>query len=261
MKITKPFLVLSITFLACSSSERGGFETTSHDATEGAKPGAPSSGSDDKPGTDGGTSSSPAPADDCKKVEPNEACGLAPQCGCADGKTCDVIDGSGNAKCVSAGSAPMGHPCESSGDCSVGLTCVFGTCHAYCNNPGQACTQADTGPCVQVKNTDNADIPNLAVCRVNCAPHDPSACGGGNAVCIIDPDGNTECQTGGTKKEGEECSPADPCGPALACATADKKSACRRWCRLGEDDCGGDKTCVGFAPAIEVRGVAYGSCS
>ena len=79
---------------------------------------------------------------------------------------------------------------------------------------------------------------------------------------VIDADGNTECQTGGSKTEGETCAPGDECGPGLGCVTGeDKKSTCRRWCRLGETDCGTGKTCTGFNPEIVVRGTAYGSCN
>jgi hypothetical protein len=184
---------------------------------------------------------------------------VSPQCGCAEGKTCDVVDQRGSARCVSAGSVAMGHPCEASGDCALGLTCVFGTCHAFCNDPGQACGEPGTGDCAQVKTTDGDDVPNLMVCRVACEPYDEASCGA--AVCNVDPQGKTECQAGGSREEGEECSPTDTCGPGLGCVTADKKSSCKRWCRLGGSDCGADKSCNGFSPELVVNGVPYGACS
>ena len=252
--------VIGASLVACSSDgSRAGYETTSTDSTDPKKPGASNPDAPGEADPDSGATAA-APADDCKTVAPSNACGVAPQCGCSEGRTCDVVDALGNARCVKAGDAPMGHPCGSTTECAAGMTCVFGTCHAFCNNPGDACSQPGTGACVQVKTTDGADVPNLAVCRVACAPHDPASCGG--AVCIIDQDGNTECQSGGgSRKEGETCSPEEQCGPGLGCVTSEDESTCRRWCRLAEDDCGAGQACTGFSPEVLVRGEAYGACS
>lgn len=243
--------------VACSSgSTRDGYANTSADPTDPQKPGAAAPST---PGAEAPDSGATTPPEECKRAEPSNACGVAPQCGCSEGRTCDVVDANGNARCVKAGDAPMGHPCTSTAACAVGMTCVFGTCHAFCNDPGGACSQPGTGACVQVKTTEGADVPNLAVCRVACEPHDPASCGG--AVCIIDPDGNTECQTGGSAKEGETCSPENECGPGLGCVTSGDKSTCKQWCRLAEDDCSSGKACTGFSPEVLVRGAAYGACS
>ena len=251
--------VIAGSLLACSSgSSRAGYETTSTDSTDPGKPGAsdPSASGSEQggPGSDGG-----AAAEDCKTAPPTNMCGVSPQCGCAAGKTCDVVSTGGSARCVSAGTKPMGHPCSATAECAVGMTCVFGTCHAFCSKDGEQCSQPGTGACTQVKTTEGKDVPNLAVCRVACEPYDPGTCGG--AVCIIDGDGNTECQSGGSRAEGETCSPEEECGPGLGCVTTEDKSTCRRWCRLGENDCGGDKVCTGFDPEIVVRDTAYGSCN
>lgn len=250
--------VVTSSLTACSSDSTRELETTSSDATDPKNPGAsdPSSPGSSESGSDPGTGSAP---EECKTAPPTNMCGVSPQCGCAEGKTCDVVSMGGSARCVSAGTNPMGHPCSATAECAVGMTCIFGTCHAFCGNPGDACSQPGTGPCVQVQTTEGKDVPNLAVCRVACEPHDPATCGG--AVCLIDPDGNTECQTGGSRAEGETCSPEDTCGPGLGCVTAGDTSTCRRWCRLGETDCGGGKVCTGFDPEILVRGTAYGSCN
>ncbi len=271
-KYNKPFLlgltalaasVIAGTLPACSSeSTRDGYDTTTSNPTDPGKPGSPDAASPSTPGEGAPDSGAAAPSDEnCNKPEPSKACGVSPQCGCSDGRTCDVVDLKGNARCVKAGEVPMGHPCgATANECAAGLTCMFGTCHAFCNNPGGACSQPGTGACVQVKTTDGADVPNLTVCRIACEPADPNSCGG--AACIIDVNGNTECQTaGGSKAEGENCS-GDECGPGLGCVTgADKKSTCKRWCRLSEDDCGTGKSCRGFSPEVLVRGVAYGSCN
>lgn len=251
--------VIAATLVACSSDgSRAGFEATS---SHSANPKKPGSSDPAAPGTEAApeAGATASPASDCHKSAPSNACGVAPQCGCSEGKTCDVVDSDGNARCVKAGKTPMGHPCTSTAACATGMTCIFGTCHAFCNNPGDSCSLAGTGACVQVKTTEGAPVPNLAVCRVACAPHDPASCGG--ALCIIDQDGNTECQSGGSRKEGEACSPEEECGPGLGCVTSGEKSTCRRWCRLAEDDCGPEHACTGFSPEVLVRGEPYGACS
>ncbi|HVJ95120.1 MAG TPA: hypothetical protein VM580_35325 [Labilithrix sp.] len=167
--------------------------------------------------------------------------------------------------CVTAGEAPMGHPCTGTEDCATGLTCIFGICHAFCNDPTKPCSQANTGVCDQIKTTDGDDIPNLAICRVACEPHDPSSCGGktsaGTGVCRVLATGDTECQAEGERAEGDACSPEDDCGPGLVCVTTDSTSSCKRWCRVGKTDCASGSTCRAFANDIIVRGVLYGSCS
>lgn len=251
--------VIAGSLAACGSSQtsRAEYEATSTDPTDpsdgSADPSAPGSSEEDP------DASSTSADDECKLAPPTNACGVSPQCGCEPGQTCDVVSVNGSVRCVRAGETPMGHPCGSTADCAVGMTCVFGTCHAYCSDPGQACSQPGTGACVQVVTTDGDDIPNFAVCRVACEPHDPASCGG--ASCIIDIEGNTECQTGGSRAEGETCSPEEQCGPGLGCITSGDESTCRRWCRLGDDDCGPGESCIGFSPEVLVRGVPYGSCS
>lgn len=242
--------------LACSSDGPGAsYETSSADSTD---PGKSKASDPSAPGADD-SGSTGADAEDCKTAPPTNMCGVSPQCGCAAGKTCDVVSTGGSARCVAAGTKPMGHPCSATAECAAGMTCVFGTCHAFCSEDGERCAQRGTGACVQVKTTGGEDVPNLAVCRVACEPYDPATCGG--AVCVIDRDGETECQSGGSRAEGETCSPEEACGPGLGCVTSDDASTCRRWCRLGESDCGDGKACTGFDPEVVVRGEAYGSCT
>ena len=212
----------------------------------------------------------PPPAEDpppsnCKTTAPSNACGVVPQCGCAKSETCDVVDTKGTAKCVAFGKATMGRPCTATAGCAQGLTCVFGTCHAFCDEPGTACSQAGTGDCVQVTAQGGAAIPNLAVCMVQCAPHDPMSCGGktnaGTGVCFVGNDGTTDCQDGGSRTENQTCSPTDDCGPGLVCITPSTGSdTCKRWCRVGTSDCGGSAVCLGFSTKVMVGATEYGAC-
>ena len=260
--------------LACSSeptARRGFAETTSEpaevsgDGTPDEEP-APSpqpTTEDEDPKTD-----EPAPSN-CKTAAPSNACGVVPQCGCSKSETCDVVDSKGTAKCVAFGKATMGRPCTATAGCAQGLTCVFGTCHAFCDEPGTACSQAGAGDCVQVTAQGGAAIPNLSVCMVECAPHDPSSCGGktnaGTGVCFVDEQGGTDCQEGGSRAENQTCSPADDCGPGLVCikttsGAGTAADTCKRWCRVGTNDCGGTAICRGFSTKVMVGTAEYGAC-
>lgn len=210
----------------------------------------------------GGDASAP-PADDCKRAAPSKVCGVAPQCGCAQTHTCDVVDAKGSVDCITAGNAPMGHPCTATAGCALGLTCVFGTCHAFCDE-AKTCSQNGTGTCVQVKAPGGVSVPNFAVCRVACELHDPMSCYGktnaGVGVCFVDGQGATDCQAGGTRSVNQTCTAPDDCGPGLVCATTSSSTTCRRWCRVGENDCGAGKTCTGLKTEVKVGEVVYGTC-
>lgn len=215
--------------------------------------------------TEGDAGQTPDAPDTCKKTAPSNACGLVPQCGCTLAETCEVFDGSGGVQCVTAGLAAMGSACVATSGCARGLTCMYGTCHAYCDNPGSACTVAKTGGCEQVKNTAGAAIPNLSVCRVACELRDLTACGpsgtAGTGVCMVDAAGNTDCAKGGTRAVAQTCTPTDECGPSLVCAgTAAAGNTCKKWCRVGTADCGGTVACNGFQTKIMVGTVEYGGC-
>jgi hypothetical protein len=214
--------------------------------------------------TDAGAA--PDAPDTCNRTAPSKKCGLVPQCGCTLAETCDVEDGTGNVGCVTAGKAPMGGACIATPGCAIGLTCVFGTCHAFCDNPGSACTAAKTGGCVQVKNQSGAAIPNLSVCRVACDLRDANACGGttaaGTGVCMVDDTGVTDCAKGGTRTVTQACTPTDDCGPTLVCTVSGTATAgtCKKWCRVGTNDCGGTTACNGFQTPVKVGTVEYGAC-
>ncbi|MBS2016544.1 MAG: hypothetical protein JST00_26910 [Deltaproteobacteria bacterium] len=210
---------------------------------------------------DAGTDSA---VDTCVRTAPSKKCGVAPQCGCTATETCDVQDSAGNVACITAGKGAMGVPCATSAGCARGLTCVFGTCHELCGNPGGKCTTPKTSDCLQVKSTGGAAVPNLAVCLVACDLRDPNACGGttavGTGVCMVDDKGVTDCQEGGTRTLGQTCSPTDDCGPALVCVTSGGSSTCRKWCRVGTNDCGGATVCGGFSTKVMVGTTEYGAC-
>ena len=203
--------------------------------------------------------------DTCKRTAPSNACGLAPQCGCTLAETCEVQDNTGSVGCVTAGLAAMGSACVSTSGCARGLTCMYGTCHAYCDKPGTACAVPKTGGCEQVKTSGGAIIPNLNVCRVACDLRDANACGpagsAGTGVCIVDSaTASTDCVKGGVRTVGQACSPSDDCGPTTVCAGTAAGSTCKKWCRVGTNDCGGTAPCNGFQTPVKVGAQEYGGC-
>jgi len=206
--------------------------------------------------------------DTCKRTAPSNKCGLVPQCGCATGETCDVDDGAGNVSCVTAGKAAMGTPCTTTAGCAAGLTCVFGTCHAYCDKPGAACTQPKTGACLQVKGQGGTAIPNYAVCLVACDLRDAASCGGttaaGTGICMLDGQGGTDCaNVAGTPKAlNQACAPEDDCAGGLVCVVTGSATtgSCKKWCRVGTNDCGGTTTCNSFQTKVMVGTTEYAAC-
>ncbi|MBX3258945.1 MAG: hypothetical protein KF782_04450 [Labilithrix sp.] len=260
--------VVGGSLLACSSDgSRAPFVGAGADAAadpEDARPAPTTTATPVTPSKTTSDAGSTAPDDDCERAAPSRECGVVPQCGCAPTHTCDVVDAQGTVRCITAGNAPMGHPCTATAGCALGLTCIFGTCHAFCDDPSAVCTAPGAGACAQVNGSGGAPIPNLAICRVACALHDPSSCGGvtnaGIGVCYVDDQNSTDCQEGGTRAEGQSCSPTDACGPGLVCTTTSGVSTCKRWCRVGQNDCGAGRTCMGFSSEVNVGGVVYGAC-
>lgn len=239
--------------------------------TENPPQGKPPSGKPDSgpevPDTDAGSDADvPDASDTCLTTPPGNACGLVPQCGCASSETCDIADLSGNVGCVAFGKADAGLPCTTTSGCAKGLTCVFGTCHAFCKVGGDSCAN---GSCVALSASDDVPIPNFEVCTKRCDLRDPSACGGvtpaGTGVCSIDGAGSTDCVAGGNLTEKQPCSETESCGPTLVCITLkqgnETTSECRRWCRVGTNDCGGTSVCQGFSTKEMVDGIEFGICS
>lgn len=255
--------------VACSSAERTPFteEPPPSSPAEPPTSAPPSKAPQSTPTSTEGDGGTDAAVDTCQRTPPSNKCGLVPQCGCTLAETCDVDDAAGNVSCVTAGKAVMGAPCTTTAGCARGLTCSFGTCHSFCANPGGKCTDPKTGACLQVKAAGGAAVPNLAVCQVACDLRDAAGCGGttaaGTGVCMVDSKGATDCVgVSGAKTLGQVCAPTDDCGPALVCVTTGgaTNGNCRKWCRVGTNDCGGAVVCGGFQTKVMVGTTEYGSC-
>ena len=212
----------------------------------------------------------PPPAT-CQTVAPNNRCGLAPQCGCANNETCDVTNAtSGATSCVTAGGATLGRPCNQSSDCLQGLTCDFGACRPYCKTPLSKCGVAGTDLCVAVLGADSKPIPNQTVCTITCDPRVPAGVCGTNAchwfATYYAPAKVSDCNFGGTLASLAVCKGTSDCQPGLACISHPKYGLeCEKWCRIGvAGDCGADPkfTCkdVFGADAPVINGVKEGVC-
>lgn len=269
------FVVLGFLFVACVACSSAGASRSYTDDTPTEPPPTTDlgSGKDDaktdqtKPVDTSTDASTPDAGDTCGRTPPSNVCGLDPQCGCGPGETCDLADLSGGVECVTAGKGAMGVACTSTAGCALGLSCLYGTCHAFCSNAGTACTAPGTGKCIQAEDDKGVAIPNAKACAVKCSLVDPNSCGGTNAagtgVCFVDDAGATDCQAGGTKADGATCTGGD-CGPGLGCITITQNGAtsnvCKKWCRVGQNDCGAGKTCTGFGTKLIVDGVEHGTC-
>jgi hypothetical protein len=261
-------LALALAFVACSD---GSVDTTSdirasNPATEPERSALPPNRVQERPLAPSQGDAAADVRDSCLRAPPSLRCGVFPQCGCTLAETCDVQDSDGNVACVTAGKAPMGGACVGTEGCAVGLTCVFGACHPFCDNPGTECAGAGRGACQQVTSTSGRPMTNLTVCQVTCDLRDPRACGGttaaGTGVCNVSDDGTTDCVAGGIRTVGQTCSPTDDCGPALICAVAagSTSGVCKKWCRVGTADCGGTLICNPFGTKVKVGTVEYGAC-
>jgi hypothetical protein len=251
------FGALTAVLVACTASgERTGFETENQTPADPPKTDPPPAKTSQSTPTSPTSDASVPDTSTCVTTPPSKKCGVFPQCGCTLAQTCDVMGSKGEVDCTTAGTAPMGHPCTATSGCKVGLTCMFGTCHAYCDKAGQACATAGTGNCIQVNATGGVPVPNMLVCLVKCALEDPKSCGGttvaGTGVCFVDDKGGTDCQSGGTRTENQTCNPSMECGPALVCTgPAGQDGTCKKWCKV---------VCRSFSTKVMVGTQEYGAC-
>lgn len=224
--------------------------------------GEPSDGVDASPGTkdsgatdattvdaakDAGVDSSVA----CTTVAPSNACGLAPQCGCASNQTCDVTNNTtGAVSCVLAGGGTLGSYCTSSTQCAKGFTCGYNTCRPYCATANTACVGAGLGQCTQYYDPAGSPVTNSKVCTVACDLRNPSAaCGSNN--CIFDTTINQpDCDKSGTGALYDACTRYNDCAQGLSCIDHPFFGfECEKWCRIGQSDCG-------FLDCVDVYGAA-----
>jgi hypothetical protein len=201
----------------------------------------------------------------CAVVPPSNACGLAPQCGCAANQTCDVSNNTtGAVSCVLAGGGTLGTYCTSTAQCAKGFTCGYNTCRPYCATAGTACIGAGLGQCAQYYDPSaGTAVPNSKVCSITCDLRNATAaCGSNN--CIFDTTINvTDCDKSGTKVLFDPCTRYNDCAQGLACVQHPVFGLeCEKWCRIGQNDCGLFESCTNVygAAAPSSGGVKLGHC-
>ena len=183
----------------------------------------------------------------CETVPPNNRCGLDPQCGCLETETCDVSNRStGATSCVTGGTATLGRPCQQTGDCMAGLTCLYGACRPYCKEPLTKCGVSGTELCVTMDDDEGNPLPNMSFCTITCDPREPAGVCGVNSchwfATLYAPNKVSDCNFAGPADELESCTSHADCKPGLACVDHPKHGPeCERWCRIGvAGDCGSD---------------------
>jgi hypothetical protein len=198
----------------------------------------------------------------CSTTGPNNACGLAPQCGCASGQTCTVVNSaSGAVGCVTAGSGGLGAACLSSGNCEAGLTCAGGVCRPYCASPGSDCPGTELGECIQAVDRDGGATPNLRICLVNCDLATPSGrCGSGMRCTYFETD-SVDCRVEGDGTQGDSCAGESDCASGYGCSPGLLRAVCERYCQVGgTSNCPSGTTCTPLLTPRRVGGVHFGTC-
>lgn len=287
------FLSGAALVFACAQGGRDAFDTNDAENTEAPNepaspstpmPGRPDAGkggasdpgfsdagdagkdSGGKPDAGGPTDSGAGVVDagSCAKVAPSNACGLVPQCGCSANQTCDVTDlATGAVACVGSGGGNLGGACTATSQCSKGLTCLYGACRPYCNNPNGQCNGQNLGFCFAPEKSGGGTTPNLAVCTVRCDPRNPAALCGSNTCLWFAADNDSDCNVPGTKGLYDTCSSVTDCKAGLACAKHPLfGNECETWCRIGQSDCAAFEACTDVygAKAPVVGGVKLGLC-
>jgi hypothetical protein len=96
----------------------------------------------------GATEPSYASADLCAPVND---CDVFESASCDSGKTCHIVDPTGNVACVQSGNAELGETCSNAERCVAGFACVGGACRRLCRaveGGGEPSCPAAEGICV-----------------------------------------------------------------------------------------------------------------
>jgi hypothetical protein len=92
-------------------------------------------------------------------------CDVLAAADCGNGKSCQIIDPTGNVACVTSGSAGAGDACSAVNTCQPGFSCVGGTCRRLCRaqpGGGEPACASDEGVCVHFA----GNPPGVGVCTL-----------------------------------------------------------------------------------------------
>lgn len=77
----------------------------------------------------GGGEAQYAKADLCAPVND---CDVFDSSACESGKSCQIVDPTGNVACITSGTGDVGDSCDSASRCKAGFSCVGSTCRRLC---------------------------------------------------------------------------------------------------------------------------------
>jgi len=185
-------------------------------------------------------------------------CELGAPGACGDGMKCTVVDVvTGQIGCGSAGPRPAFARCESDANCVDGTWCDVPAkvCLPICDVESD-CT--NSGACIVPGNADNAPIPNLNVCFVNCNPVSGAPCDSsfGPVTCLAGTNGSSCWQSLGIVA-GQPCNVQEDCAAGAVCIN----KTCTRWCTpLGvAPQCKTPEQCIDVG--VNINGTDYGVCA
>lgn len=90
-------------------------------------------------------------------------CDTSPQCGCADGETCHVVDfDTGARACKPSGATAAYQPCADTYGCVAGHVCVAKECKPYCQQDRDC--DMNHPRCAPVGRGATETIPGFDVC-------------------------------------------------------------------------------------------------
>ena len=218
---------------AASSSGSGGSSASSSSTSSSTGNGGASSsvGAGGAAGTGGAGGASPDKAT-------SSATGGESDAGVPATLTCKLVPIGGAAVpgCTPAGDLVVSNPCQTAGDCGVGLACVAtpsgGVCRPYCCGQVEACP-IDTY-CAPVPMAEAAVKIPVCLPAYKCKPLDDTTCTNGQTCTIVRDDGTTSCVDPGDGSRGDAC----PCAAGQVCSKI--TNTCLKLCHIGNDtaDCG-----------------------
>jgi hypothetical protein len=202
----------------------------------------------------------------CDVPDAGGACDPRSNCGCDLGTNCSVQGDSWS--CIPAGYGTESSTCTTDQECALGYGCVGGVCHARCDKlqiENDSC--GTNGVCVQVVDSDGADIDGYKICAEPCNPsaYDSAPYGAVtcpyNQQCVV-ADGTTVCAKQGTVYGtlGSSCSSYQDCSAGYGCVD----SLCQPYCVMNYSSCssyfGYQYTCAPFSTPVDVVGSEIGYC-
>ena len=227
----------------------GGTESPGGDPDAGLPP------SFHEPASSGVATSCPGPG--------SAECDLVSGCGCAAGQACRADAARpGAAACGPLAPDPLAPyaQCNSDLQCPALYSCIDSVCKKLCREPAD-CGWSDAG-CLPTRDAGGQALP-ARYCTRGCdvaSPQSPDPgfqpCGAG-LRCVIAGEGTDCISPAGSIAEGAACTASDDCAPGLYCSSGGE---CQRWCKLGADDCPGERCVVADTPLV-AGDVTYGTCA